>query len=339
MSQTRPVSSPPQLVFLTFDGAITSTNYYNFTYILGSRVNPNKCPITMTFFTTHKSNDYTYTHDLYYRGNEMAAKSVTDKTPSNLWSNMTTAESFDEIGGVRDMINIYANIPKSSVKGYRAPYIETNGDSTMAALKSIGLTYDASYVSKMDNSPIWPYTMDYGFTQDCQSPSNNCPTASYPGLWNVPMVVMTSMDGSMKCGMADACTPEPKDASSAFNFLKSNFLNSYNTNRAPFGIYLHSAWFQSSPWNLEGYTQFVDYVLQLQDVYIVSVSQGIEYMKNPVPASQAVNSTAFSCPKVSPSSCSPRKCYYNDDDGNDVVMSSCVVCPNNYPWVGNPQGN
>lgn len=76
MSTSSPVSAPPQLVFLTFDDAITSFNYNNYTHILGNRVNPNKCPISMTFYVTHKSNDYTYTHDLYFKGNEIAVKSV-----------------------------------------------------------------------------------------------------------------------------------------------------------------------------------------------------------------------------------------------------------------------
>jgi hypothetical protein len=331
MSTTSPVSSPPQLVFLTFDDAITSSNYNNYTYILGNRVNPNNCSISMTFYVTHKSNDYSYTHDLYYKGNEIAVKSVSDKTPSDLWANMTTPEAVDEIGGVRDMVSTYANIPKSSIKGWRAPYLQTSGDWSMAALKSVGLSYEHTYTTMTYTNPsLFPYTLDNGFTQDCQS--NVCPMQSFAGLWNVPMVALTDSVGT-KCAMADACR-RPTNETDMFNFLKSNFDIVHNSaSKAPFGVYLRSALFQGWPYTLTGYKMFLDYIQTFSDVYIVSVSKGIDWMKNPMPLSQVAGSTVFACPKTTPSTCNPRKCYYNDQDGNDVVMSSCVVCPNNYPWV------
>ena len=66
----------PQLVFLTFDEAVTAINMVNYTSILTNRKNPNDCPIAMTFFVTHKSNDYTLTHDLFFAGNEIGSASI-----------------------------------------------------------------------------------------------------------------------------------------------------------------------------------------------------------------------------------------------------------------------
>ena len=67
----------PQLVFLTFDDAITVSNYDYYVSILKNRVNPNGQPISMTFYVTHEYNDYVKTHDLFYMGNEIACHSVT----------------------------------------------------------------------------------------------------------------------------------------------------------------------------------------------------------------------------------------------------------------------
>ena len=65
-----------QLVFLAFDGAITTTNIANYSAILKNRLNPNGCPISMTFFAFHQFNDYNLTHGLYYKGQEIATHSI-----------------------------------------------------------------------------------------------------------------------------------------------------------------------------------------------------------------------------------------------------------------------
>lgn len=65
-----------QLVFLVFDGAITTSNYDNYTYLLNNRINPNGCPIGMTFFVFHEYNDYTLTNSLYHKRCEIATHSM-----------------------------------------------------------------------------------------------------------------------------------------------------------------------------------------------------------------------------------------------------------------------
>lgn len=46
----------------------------------------------------------------------------------------------------------------------RAPYLQTGGDSTFQALKGLGMTYDSSLPTSLMNPPLWPFTLDYGFT-------------------------------------------------------------------------------------------------------------------------------------------------------------------------------
>jgi len=331
----------PQFVFLTFDDAITSSNYNNYTAILGNRKNPNGCPFTMTFYVHHPDNDYVYTHDLYFRGNEMASKSLSNKQPSTLWADMTIDENIEEMGGMRQAISTFANIPHNSVQGWRAPFLQTSGDSMLESLSLLGMTYDNSYTTKSyTNPPIWPYTLDFGFRQDCQT--TPCPTANnkYPGLWIVPMVVLEASSGN-QCNMADACTPAPTDAASTYDYLKTNFDRFYtSSSRAPLGIYLHSAWFQSTGYRLTGYLNFLDYLDSLNDVYVVSVGKALEWMRSPSPLASAGSSSALSCPNVSPTTCNARNCYYVDEvTGQDIFMRSCVACPPSYPWVGNPLGN
>ena len=65
------------MVFLAFDGAITDTAFINYTYLMtNGSMNPNGCPIGMTFFVFHEYNDYTLTHDLYFKGHEIATHSM-----------------------------------------------------------------------------------------------------------------------------------------------------------------------------------------------------------------------------------------------------------------------
>jgi hypothetical protein len=131
----------------------------------------------------------------------------------------------------------------------------------------------------------------------------------------------------------------PENATEAFNYLRSNFDRVYNENRAPLGIYLHSAWFQGNPYTLSGYLDFLDYIQTRPNVYIVSVSKGLDWIKNPLPVDQINSTTVLGCPAQTPATCAPRNCYYVDQNGDDVVMRSCVTCPNNYPEPGNPGGN
>ena len=55
----------------------------------------------------------------------------------------------------------------------------------------------------------------------------------------------------------------------------------YTSNRAPFGLNMHAAWF-FTPSNLKATHTFIQRLLQLGDVYIVSAKQVLDWMRNPV---------------------------------------------------------
>lgn len=62
----------------------------------------------------------------------------------------------------------------------------------------------------------------------------------------------------------------PEDVDGVYSFILDNFNRHYNGSRAPFGFYVHAAWFDKNPNNFAAYKKFVDYLGNLTDVYIVS---------------------------------------------------------------------
>lgn len=85
---------------------------------------------------------------------------------------------------------------------------------------------------------LWPYTMDNGIPQDCAWTSNVCvPTEKYAGLWEVPVWVL---QGANYPNGAYAMDPE----GDVYDLLMQNFMASYNGNRAPVPIFVHSPWLQ-----------------------------------------------------------------------------------------------
>lgn len=161
----------------------------------------------------------------------------------------------------------------------------------------------------------------------------------------------------------------PNNQASTYKYLLDNFNRHYNSNKAPFGIYLNAnAWFNqpSTAFRMNGYTQFLDYLTNFDDVYVVSIGkvwlllslifacyyvetyrdrvgilQGVEWMKNPMTTAQAGGQNGpFDCPTIAPTACSARRCYYEETVlGEPRNMVSCTTCPPSYPWTGNPTGN
>lgn len=54
-----------------------------------------------------------------------------------------------------------------------------------------------------------------------------------------------------------------------------NFNQTYLTNKAPFGFYVHAAWFDANESHFKAYLKFVDYLQTLEDVYLVLRWKGI----------------------------------------------------------------
>ena len=52
---------------------------------------------------------------------------------------------------------------------------------------------------------------------------------------------------------------EPPAKQNVFDMLKKSFDRVYNGNRAPFGLYMHAAWFFApNTWHYDGYKDFIE---------------------------------------------------------------------------------
>lgn len=71
------VSQAPQMILLSFDGAVNYENWEVFGKLFdGKWKNPNGCPISATFFINHLNNNYYYTQKLWNEEHEVAVHSI-----------------------------------------------------------------------------------------------------------------------------------------------------------------------------------------------------------------------------------------------------------------------
>lgn len=186
-------------------------------------------------------------------------------------------------------------------------------------------------------TPYWPFTLDYK-SPLCNSPGT-CPENAYPGLWVVPHLYYKQSSG-YPCSMLDACTA-PFTEDQWFEFLMENFNYHYNGNRSPFGIYSHSAWFIGWQWRVNAMNRFLDIIAKLYNVYIVTHTQMLDWVRNPTPLSQIHNFAPWMCPPTPVARCDYKAptCKKTFTTPIWANFKSCTTpCPNSYPDYANPLG-
>jgi hypothetical protein len=98
----------------------------------------------------------------------------------------------DEINGNLIALNSFAGIPLTAIKGFRAPFLNYTVD-TLKLLYQSEFTYDSSSaasipVTENGTDAYWPYTLDYGFANDCLAVPGLCKgEPKLPGFWEIPM--------------------------------------------------------------------------------------------------------------------------------------------------------
>ncbi|CAN7989545.1 unnamed protein product, partial [Ixodes hexagonus] len=262
------------------------------------------------------------------------------------WNEMDTSGWELEVVDERKMVETFANIPASAISGFRGPFLYTGGDQGFKMIHG-NLGYDSSLIHPRNDNPdvlpTFPYTLDFGFKDKCVV--EPCPQYSYPGLWVMPLNALfkkSNVDGVLKnvsCSTVDGCEPQPSSADETWEYLRSNFEDFYRSNRAPFSVSLHEAWLQDSQ-RKEGYLRFVDWLLENDDVHLVTVSEVLDFMRSPTPKSRyaqrhcRTSKSESTCP-------TPKSCEYaNTSAGGPRNMRVCTAeCPPNYPWLFSPLGN
>ncbi|KAB7497293.1 hypothetical protein Anas_01331 [Armadillidium nasatum] len=255
-----PRAQTPQLVMITFDGAVNHLNFdtYN-TIFLENRTSPNGCPIRATFFMTHDYNDYSKVQEMYSQGHEMAVASVSrrqgleDESAANWTGEMVT---------MREILKNYASVNTDEVIGMRAPHLKPGRNAQFEMIYDYNFVWDSSMVVPPQKIPVWPYTLDYKIPHECKS--GTCPTGSFPGIWEIPMnshYMDERFEGGY-CPYLDQCGLNFFSENDVFEWLKSDFHRHYDKNRAPYMIAVSVNWF-NTPANHKGLLRFIDYTLSL----------------------------------------------------------------------------
>ncbi|XP_032591737.1 uncharacterized protein LOC6562666 isoform X5 [Drosophila grimshawi] len=322
-----PVESIPQIVLLTFDDSVNDLNKQLYMDLFEKgRVNPNGCPITATFYVSHEWTDYSQVQNLYADGHEMASHTVSHSFGEQFSQKKWTRE----IAGQREILAAYGGVKLSDVRGMRAPFLSVGGNKMYKMLYDSNFTYDSSMPVYENRPPSWPYTLDYKIFHDCMIPP--CPTRSYPGVWQVPMVMWQDLNGG-RCSMGDACS-NPSDSEGVTKMIMKNFERHYTTNRAPFGLFYHAAWF-TQPHHKEGFIKFLDAINSMPDVWIITNWQALQWVRDPTPTSRINSFQPFQCDYSDrPKRCNnPKVCNLWHKSGVRY-MKTCQPCPDIYPWTG-----
>ncbi|XP_031627349.1 uncharacterized protein LOC116343441 isoform X2 [Contarinia nasturtii] len=322
-----PVEDVPQIILLTFDDSVNDLNKQLYSDLFGKgRVNPNGCPISATFYVSHEWTDYSQVQNLYSDGHEMASHTVSHSFGEQFSQKKWTRE----VAGQREILAAYGGVKLNDVRGMRAPFLSIGGNKMFKMLYDSNFTYDSSMPVYENRPPSWPYTLDYKIFHDCMIPP--CPTKSYPGVWQVPMVMWQDLNGG-RCSMGDACS-NPPDADGVVKMIMKNFERHYTTNRAPFGLFYHAAWF-TQPHHKEGFIKFLDTINAMNDVWIVTNWQGLQWVRDPTPLSRMNSFQPFQCNyQDRPKRCNnPKVCNLWHKSGVRY-MRTCQPCPEIYPWTG-----
>lgn len=265
----------PQFIVLTNDDAITIVSQPIILNVTERHSNKNGCKMPATWFVSIDYTDPNLVKQVFVRGHEIATHTVDHLANPN-----TT-----QIVGARDWLVSTAGIPKDQVVGFRAPYLMFSPDQR-DILAANGFVWDSSISEQYPSvtSPsaaerLWPYTMDYGLPQDCSVSTGSCSVDErHPGLWEFPMWNIQDSTGVTLASMDPTGDP--------YELYKLQFDERYNGNRAPLGIYLHAAWLIADGSRADRLNAFLEYAMTHDNVFLVTVSQVLDWMKNPVPASQ-----------------------------------------------------
>ncbi|KAK3098385.1 hypothetical protein FSP39_018995 [Pinctada imbricata] len=268
----------PQIVYFAVDDVLdTNTAFFLDKIFPVSKKNPNGCPITYSVFVLDKGTDYSLVRRFYSRGVEIATHSLHDPAISE-----SKEALLQHARAQRERVANNSGIPVDDIVGWRSQYLQTAGDDQGDVLQTLGYQYDASYTyvrRPQTDRNVWPFTADYAWS-DLPCNIHPCLRKSHKGLWLVPVNAFWNYVNMHICPFADECPRQPPTHQHVYRYLLKNFENSYNGNRAPFGVNMHARWLAEDR-NLIGMNLFLNDILKNDDVYVVTVKQMLDWMKYP----------------------------------------------------------
>ncbi|KAK4053645.1 hypothetical protein OIO90_003884 [Microbotryomycetes sp. JL221] len=333
----------PQFITFTSDDAIQSYTMEVLNYLLGNRTNPNGCPVKSTYFNSLTYSNYSMVTDFFVAGNEVADHTMTHVGKPN---------SSEILGNIR-ALNAYSGIPLSSLAGFRAPLLSFDA-STLNILAEGEFVYDstATAATPANLNPtdaFWPYTMDNGLANNCLDVTDVCRgQVKLPGLWEIPMYSIFEGNDTTGIHLMDPWL-DTSDPSESVQWMQNTFMQHYEGNRQPFGIYSHPIHLAVGYPNVpdpieirEAIKGFLDWLQTHDDVWFVTNQQLLAWMRNPVPASEMRTWLTCQAPDV-PASTRICNGIAENQQGllvqcpfSDFPWSTCYGCPQEPPTPDNP---
>lgn len=289
----------PQIVLFTFEGPLDARAYAMYQELFPStRRNPNGCPVRITLFLQGNTTDYSLVADMYERRVAELGVSSLSIQPKEYWQNVSLETLRDEVYAQKMLINKRSNVPLQDIKGYRSPHLQpSNALYEMLGNVSLGFEYDSSLAilkSRLGEDVEWPFTLDFGWQKSCDVPP--CPTSSLMGVWEFPVYSLIDLDGFPN---VDHSKFFPLRDRAAFRYLVQNFRTFYRRNRTPFILNLRPEWFYHNH-TLSATKRFLDRLLSLpdRDIYLLSLSDALEWVKSPRDTPDSTNFTAWKCSRA-----------------------------------------
>lgn len=334
----------------TADDAVQRYTLDAVNQFLAQRRNPNGCRPKMTYFASLGYTNYSLITDWYVAGNEIA-----DHTMTHMGS-----PTADEVNGNLIALNSLAGIPLSAIKGFRAPLLEFTRE-TLEVLHRSQFLYDSSAaasvpVSAANTDAFWPYTLDNGLVNSCDVVGLCNGEPKLPGLWEIPMYAFHDQRGVNGPHLMDPWLDAANGAgapndNTTLAYMQNTFTAHYNGNRQPIGLYTHPVHVSltypgvtARPGTVAMINRYLDWVQNHDNVWIVSNEQLLDWVRNPVPASQMSSIPSFSCPET-PYDPSARICngVPGSQEGllarcgfSDFPFFTCYGCPSVIPTPNDP---
>ena len=272
------------------------------------------------------------------------------------WSEASQKQWEQEMSGMRDIVTHFGNVDNNTIVGVRAPYLRVGGNNQFKMMEKAFFIYDSTITAPLQNPPFWPYTLYHRIPHACHGNSQNCPTRTY-AIWEM---VMNELDRREEpsiehelsgCAMVDSCFSNKPSYDQFYNFLMHNFNRVYETNRAPLGLYFHSAFLKNDHDIRTAFTDWIDFILaNYKDTYFVTMTQVIQWLGEPGGGPALDKIDQFSgwkdegvCNPTLASTCDVaggNNCKLGTPDlpGETIHLSTCSNCPNYYQWVSDPKG-
>ncbi|CAF0789238.1 unnamed protein product [Adineta ricciae] len=326
----------PQFVLLTFVGNLNTNVLDSIRSIFHSfHRNPNKCPISTTFFIHDVHTEYCLVQRLFDNHHEIAMTVSSNKCPltncyqENSWRRWTNKDWQREIKEQRINIVDKGQIHSSHIKGFRVPHLQIDGYQHFELLEKYHFHYDSSMLFKSNNF-IWPFTLDYPFDHQACINCYNW-TKPFEALWQFPLHEWTYPNSSISCRtLSDSsCLPADQTLTTDiyYDFLMHNFQRHSSLTvgrRSPFVIQLDLSWLaQNKKVRLQALLRFIQHLLTSPDhryVYFVSIEKALEWFKYPRPLNELKDFWAFTC---------GDKTYEYDADCSNIDIDSTEEEKNN----------